>query len=471
MQCFMCGTEVTREKRCPNCGADILLYKQIIYTSKVYYNQGLEKAKINDLSGAIEALRTSLQYYKYNTVARNLLGLVFYQMGEPVKALNEWVISKNLQPEDNSLADRYLQEIEKTPGLLNKISATIKKYNQAIEYSKNNSKDLAILQLKKVVAQSPNMVKAYQLLALLYIDQGKLLEARKALAQAAKIDNNNVTTIRYIREIKARLKEQGKVRKRKKRGTVSFEDGNDTIIMSEGSYSSLMGQAGGGLINVLLGIVLGVVICYFLIVPAVKSGFVADNTTTILSLDKELASAKNTNTQLQEEVDSLTSSLDAYENKQDVATSYDNLIEASNYYTAGDMPSAISAIELVTKETLGTAGQTYYDTLMTQLQPALLETSYNEGNNFYLEENYSSALASFQAVVEADETYQDGAALFLLGDCYRMTGDTATALTYYEKVVELYPKNQWGKQAQTYIDADDTTLAAAGASEETSQQD
>lgn len=32
-----------------------------------------------------------------NTNARNLLGLVYFEMGESVKALSEWVISKSLQ--------------------------------------------------------------------------------------------------------------------------------------------------------------------------------------------------------------------------------------------------------------------------------------------------------------------------------------------------------------------------------------
>ena len=218
MQCFMCGAEVSNSNVCSNCGADILLYKQIIYTSYVFYNQGLEKAEVKDLSGAIESLKSALQYYKYNARARNLLGLCYYQTGELVRALNEWVLSKNLV-EDNPNADRYLAEIENAPGLLSKINSTIKKYNQAIEYCKGGSRDLATIQLKKVISQNPNFVKAHQLLALLYIQEGKYADARKILSSAAKIDSNNTTTIRYIHEVKDRLKEQNTGRRRKKNET------------------------------------------------------------------------------------------------------------------------------------------------------------------------------------------------------------------------------------------------------------
>ena len=42
--------------------------------------------------------------------ARNLLGLVYYEIGEVVQALSEWVISANYQPEDN-IATKYLKEV------------------------------------------------------------------------------------------------------------------------------------------------------------------------------------------------------------------------------------------------------------------------------------------------------------------------------------------------------------------------
>ena len=39
-----------------------------------FYNLGLEKARIRDLSGAAQCLKKSLHFNKYQTDARNLLG-------------------------------------------------------------------------------------------------------------------------------------------------------------------------------------------------------------------------------------------------------------------------------------------------------------------------------------------------------------------------------------------------------------
>ena len=78
--------------------------------SNRFYNEGLEKASVRDMTGAINSLRDSLKFNKNNIDARNLLGLIYYETGEVVPALSEWVISKNLKAEDN-IADSYMDMV------------------------------------------------------------------------------------------------------------------------------------------------------------------------------------------------------------------------------------------------------------------------------------------------------------------------------------------------------------------------
>ena len=111
MKCYNCGAKLGRENICPECGVNVKIYKKIVMASNEYYNDALAKAGVRDLSGAIESLKTSLKFNKLNIDARNLLGLVYFEMGEVVEALTEWVISKNYQPSDNA-ASRYLDEIQ-----------------------------------------------------------------------------------------------------------------------------------------------------------------------------------------------------------------------------------------------------------------------------------------------------------------------------------------------------------------------
>ena len=78
-----------------------------------YYNMGLERARLRDLSGAAECLKKSLHFNKYQTDARNLLGLIYYEVGEVGDALVQWVISMNLQPQENRVTTIWVRAREK----------------------------------------------------------------------------------------------------------------------------------------------------------------------------------------------------------------------------------------------------------------------------------------------------------------------------------------------------------------------
>ena len=169
MVCYNCGGSLSEYDFCTNCGVDVALYKKIMFISNRFYNDGLEKATVRDLSGAVASLRQSIKFNKNNIAARNLLGLVYFEMGEVVSALGEWVISKNLSPKKN-IADDYIDMIQTNQSRLDAINQTIKKYNQALAYCRQDSNDLAVIQLKKVLSYNPKFVRAHQLLALLYIN-------------------------------------------------------------------------------------------------------------------------------------------------------------------------------------------------------------------------------------------------------------------------------------------------------------
>ena len=241
---------------------------------------------------------------------------------------------------------------------------------------------------------------------------------------------------------------------------MTFADGNDTVIMSQNSFRSMLDNSRSSFMNILLGLVVGLLICFFLVVPTVKDNMTDNNTNTVLALNEALAESNAENEALQTEIDNLKKSLSAYDDKQDIATSYDNLFAAQNSLNSGDNKAASDYIQLVTKDVLGEQGKVAYDDLYAKLGPTIILTYYEDGNNFYKEENYDSAITNFKKVVEIDENYNNGAALFLLGDCYRLTGDTTNAMECFKKVVDAYPSNKWGKQAAVYIAADDTELSA-----------
>lgn len=305
MKCYMCGTLVDHENVCPHCGSDLKIYRTILASSNTLYNTGLEQAQVRDLSGAIVSLKKSLKYNKYNTQARNLLGLVYFELGETVMALSEWVISKNLEP-DNPLADRYLDEIQNTPGMLDKLNQTTKKYNQALLYCRQGSRDLATIQLRKVLNLNPKFVAGHQLLALLYIQDGKYNEARKELNATNKIDVRNTITLRYSREVREKLKElnQNK-KKRKKDDLVSFQDGNDTIVMPSNSFRDMIDSTRASVVNILVGLVIGLLICFFLVTPTIRQRASENAAASLVDTNEQLTNSASNVSSLKKQVEDL----------------------------------------------------------------------------------------------------------------------------------------------------------------------
>ena len=200
MKCWNCGNTLTEHEFCPTCGADVDTFKKIVRISNKYYNEGLEKAKVRDLTGAMDSLKMSLKYNKHNIPARNLLGLVYYETGEMVAALGEWVISKNMRPNKN-IVDDYIKAVQDNPQKLETTNQTIKKFNLALIYCKQEAYDLAVIQLKKVLSTNPKLIKGRQLLALLHIREKEYDKALKELKKAEAIDRCNPLTIRYLKEL------------------------------------------------------------------------------------------------------------------------------------------------------------------------------------------------------------------------------------------------------------------------------
>ena len=84
-----------------------------------FYNLGLEKANIRDLSGAVDCLKKSLHFDKYQMDARNLLGLIYYEMGEVSGKLADLTIITSDNPRDEEpqeIIDDIKTGIGKTNG-------------------------------------------------------------------------------------------------------------------------------------------------------------------------------------------------------------------------------------------------------------------------------------------------------------------------------------------------------------------
>lgn len=339
--CPHCGAQVRKNGYCSECYLPLSMLKKAQNTSNYYYNIGYDRASARDLSGAIESLLQALRYNKRNVPARNLLGLIYYEMGEAVQAMSEWVMSINYQRENN-LATKYLKELKKDPARLESVDQLARKFNMAIQYAHSEDYDLAILQLKSALSDNPHFVKGYLLLALLYIGTDNYEKARVTLRRVLKIDKANSLAVHYLREMgdteeniiemrKQNVDNDGLLDDDYLEEIVVTEDGRapkkiekknlfqeikakkDTRVVRTGQFGQVSLAKYSGL-YMLLGLVFGVLLFSFFILPGQKKKLRVENEQLIKTYSEELAGKNSTINSLSAEVDNLTKQIDTLQN-------------------------------------------------------------------------------------------------------------------------------------------------------------
>lgn len=339
MNCMNCGAFLMDKELdyCPNCGCNVLIQKKVDYLSRQYYNQGLEKASVRDLSGAISCLKQSLIYNKHNIQARNLLGLVYFETGEVVAALSEWVISKNLQPNRN-LATEYINKLQANSNKLEAINETIRKYNDALNLCREGHEDMAAIRLKRILTQNPKLIKGYHLLALIQMKEGEYNKARRTLRKAARIDKTNTTTLRFLREIDeqtgvtTKLERQNKKRIFRNGAAAKREsDGNESeVVIQTPAYKE---QSRISLFFMLAaGFAAGLLAFYLLAVPAIRQGIYREANQQIVkysdAVSSQGAELTKAQSQAQESGDTVEAASKQIEEEKKKSSTYEALLEA-----------------------------------------------------------------------------------------------------------------------------------------------
>lgn len=462
MVCYQCGCHLSEQDYCTSCGADVSLYKKILNLSNFYYNEGLEKARVRDLTGAIDSLEQSLKYFSRNVEARNLLGLVYYEIGECTEAMSEWVLSMNVEPKKNIASD-YMQRIQNNPSRYDAIVQTMRKFNQALEYCRQGSKDLAVIQLKKVLSLSPRFVKAHLLLALLHIDNEDWEKARKELNKALGIDRGNTQALRYLRETEKMLTPddiERNEKKRKKEDSFRYEIDGELIIqpnsLVEGTRSGF-----SVVLNLIVGMILGAAVMYFLVFPANNREIQDQANKNIESISEQLDSKTNQIQQLQNQVtilekakEQLETELDAYEGTEGKLRDMDQLyVAASIYLDTKDISQTAEKLDQV-RESVKLEEQSeeflaLYNSLLRMIGPELSKTYHDQGYASLRAEDFDSAVESFLKAVYYDPNNAE--ALLNLGNAYRRKGDTVNAIAAYNKVIELFPDTDYARKASDWL--------------------
>ncbi len=433
--------------------------KKLLYQSNYWYNEGLKKAKIRDLSGAAVSLRKSLQYNRVNIQARNLLGLVYYGRGEVAEALVEWIISKHLKAQDN-IANYYVKAIQDAPGELEAINQAVKKYNQCLTYCDQGGEDLAIIQLKKITTVHTSFLKAHQLLALLYMHTDQYAKAKQVLRRAYKIDTKNEMTLRYVQElnkVSAAKDTKGKDTKGKeqKASPAVYQTRKDTPIQPVSSALRENGKL--NILNMVIGVIIGAAVVWFLIMPAAAKTKTEQSNESFRQYSEKMEAQSAQISALQKELDEYRNKSEQAEaskaDMQAMKSSYEAVLLVKEQYRSGEYSNATMAetLKTVKADTLGEKAAELYNELAEDIFDPLCRDAYSEAEESYDEEDYASAITLLNEVIALRPGYKDGKALLMLGNAYAKNNEKEKASEAYNRILSLYPDGDIAQQAKDAV--------------------
>ncbi len=426
--------------------------KQCRLISNSFYNIGLEKANIRDLSGAADCLKKSIHFNKYHIEARNLLGLVYYELGETAEALVQWVISSNLQPEKNR-AVHYLHEIQGRPGRLEAEGINIKKYNQALAYAQSGSDDLAILQLSRVVEHNPHFVKAHMVLALLYMSRSDYTKAGKSLYKVLQIDKNNPKALWYMSIVKANTG-RAEVEHRKFTKAFSHRQMQDDDVIMPPTYKENTGWQ--TIINIIVGLVMGAVAVFFLVMPTMQQSLnQAHNqemTSVLEQVNQKNQEADGLRAQIQQleaergEAQAQLQTIDG--ENQGMLSQYQGLIKVLQAYRADDFTEAV---RLYSDLDLEVIEDPEMQEIIAQIRQDMETNGYQVlaalGNTAKAEGHAEAAFDYYQKSLNLHG--DNPQVLYDMAELCHSAGDEERARELWGQVIMNYPNTELAAQAKT----------------------
>ena len=459
MICPKCYNELSRDFFCETCETNVNIYRKILNRSKLLFNLGLQKAKSNNLTGAIENLEQSLEYDKYNKEARNLIGLIFFQIGEINKAFTHWNISVKYNPKDN-IAKSYLEETQAKDHIIAKYNRMIEKYNICIDYANGDSKDLAIIQLKKIVSIHPKFLKANNLLILLYMQRKEYDNARTTINKVLKIDKANHNTLRYLEYINEILDEDNELCIENKVQPIDKKDDTKKIKYKIGKID--VTGYGYNVGYILFGIIIGICLVIILWTPnqlSNKNVEIKELTKEVESTKLELEDKTNELTQdnnlLESEILELQKQVDNYNGFDEYDEQIEKLHIAMSAYVSNDKITAADNLYMVDVGIIESNEEALqlYNELLDSISDYAASYFYSQGYKSYEQKNYYDSIESLEKSVKLDindTNIKDS--MYFLAKSYHLIDDNEQAIKYYNEIIDNYPGTRRANDSKYWRD-------------------
>ena len=281
-------------------------------------------------------------------------------------------------------------------------------------------------------------------------------KARAELEAVLDIDRTNTRTLRYLKELDDAEGKRPRRQNRKEeeiqtsKDSIAYTSGNETIIQPIGVKDNTGLHS---VLNVAIGIAIGVAVMWFLILPAHQQMTSSELNDAVAEYSDQLESKTAALASLEAEMESVKAESEAAVQMAGEATdklnAQEGLLKAYRLFTETDPAGALEQLESMDKETLTDDGKVLYDSLFSQVGAEAVADLYKTGYDAYRAKDYTAAVEALERCYNLDRT--NGDALYFLARSCHGAGDTEKAKTYYQKVIDEYPNTKKATDSARYL--------------------
>lgn len=455
-KCPCCGSQLIENNTCMTCNRNLKWLRDIAKKSEKAYTLGYQYAKTRNLSMSKAMLLRAVAFNKHNIQARNLLGLVLFELGDIGEALKHWIVSQSIKKEDN-LAVTYIKKVQNEPEKLENYKEALVLYNKSLRYLAQDNGDIAVIGLKKAANLLPNFVEAKNLLAACYIHQNQLEKALEQVKQVLQIDIENTRALTYLKEISSIEISETKPSNQRlhiKASSLSEKNNKPQKIINRGHM----------LRNAVAYFVVGAV-CMF----AVQVGLILPTKTQTLEADRNtiLQAKQDLETKIKNMSEENNNKLLALEEENKKLKNENNQMQASQnkilqkerIQTALQLQSERKWIECaeiiynISATDLDEENKNLYESMKEEVFRRAADTLYQQGYSAYQNNNTQEAKAAFEKVLLYGPGLRSaGDAMYYMGQMEEQSGNKEKAKQYYSTVLKDYEGSNSAYRAKRAIE-------------------
>jgi len=294
---------------------------------------------------------------------------------------------------------------------------------------------------------NPHFLKAMQLLALVYIKQQENEKAKRILNRAKKIDVTNTITLRYLDQV---IEQEENV------DSVGYDRMETSRVtpFNFGSIDSFKEEKPNvmAFVNLIIGIIIGIVVVAFLVVPTVKEKATKKYNEAIVEESSQSSvsstntrNLKSTNESLKKQLEDKEKEIKDMNQKAGNMKVYDGLFLASKSLLDGDKEKAEIELKKVDSKKLDSDGaKTLYSYLKKEVFSDKIKQYAEEGkelcNTNRAQEAVDVLKKAYDIADENDEDYDK--ILYFLGRSYHKLDKKKDAKKYYDMLIKKCPKSE-----------------------------